>query len=128
MLRDMQFIITRTSDCGLDPGPAPCEGCERGTYDYWDVRTFKSPEEYNAKLGSRELWHERGSDHQIVRGPRGGALGIKRNMGPRPAWFLDISSLDQLMDLYAKHGALVIKTAYRSDSLPELEIYDDYRE
>lgn len=45
----MRFAVKRTSEHNDDV--APCPGAVKGTLPYWDVRTFKSFEEYDAKLG-----------------------------------------------------------------------------
>lgn len=120
----MRFKVERTSL--WDDDKPPCEGATKGELDWWDCRTFKSPEEHDAKLNER--WHDKGADHQLVYGPRGGVQGIKRNMGPRPAWFVEIASLEALMAFHEKHGDLVVTSALGNPGTPLLEIYDDYRE
>lgn len=120
----MRFAITRTS-VHSDDG-APCPEAIKGTLPYWDVRTFKSPEEHDAKL--KERWLDRGTEHQIVYGPRGGVQGIKRRMDDRTAWFLDFDSLEALMAFREKHGDLIVTGAFGNYEHPCIEIYDDYRE
>lgn len=120
----MRFTVKRTSL--YDDDVPPCAGAIKGTLPWWDVRTFKSPEEHDAKL--KERWRDRGTEHQIVYGPRGGVQGIKRRLEDRIAWFIDIDSLNALMAFYEEHGDLVITGAVGNDEHPALEIYDGYRE
>lgn len=122
----MRFAITRTSVYSDDA--SPCPGAIKGTMPYWDARTFKSPEEHDAKLGAGGLWTDRGTEHQIVYGPRGGVQGIKRRLDDRTAWFLDFDSLEALMAFNAEYGDLIITGAFGNYEHPAIEIYDGYRE
>jgi hypothetical protein len=121
----MRFAVTRTSSY-LDDETPPCDGAAKGTLPRWDVRTFKSFEEHDAKL--TPPWLSRGTDHQVITGPRGGATGIKRRMEDGTAWFVDIDSLEALVAFHDKHGDLVLTEAFGNNGHPCLEIYDDYRE
>lgn len=123
----MRFAVTRTS--GHDREAKPCEEATRGELDYWDVRTFKSPEEHDATPWARHSkWRDRGTDHQFVYGPGGDVAGIKRNLGPRTAWFVDLASLEELVAFHEKYGELVLTNVNGNDSVPGIEIYDGYRE
>jgi hypothetical protein len=122
-----RFLIRRTSNGYSPTDDPPCEGCERGTYPYWDVRTFKSFEEHDAKL-TRERFVDRGTEHQVVRGPRGGAVGIKRRLRDEDGWFREFTDLNDLLAFADEHGELVIGSALGNPSVREIEIYDDYRE
>jgi hypothetical protein len=79
--------VRRTSD----RDERPCPEAVPGTIDRWDVRTFKSPEEHDTKLTRDTPWLKRGTDHQIIYGPRGGATGIKRKTGQEDTWFIEFS-------------------------------------
>jgi hypothetical protein len=120
----MRFQITRTSSTDA----RPCDEAVPGRIDRWDVRTFKSPEEHDARLGDRGKWADRGTDHQFVRGPRGGVQGIKRNLGPVDAWFVEFDTLEQLEAFWKKYGDLVLRESWDDKESLAIEIYDDYRE
>jgi hypothetical protein len=122
----MRFAVKRTSV--YDENQQPIEEAVEGTTDYWDVRTFKSEEEHDERFGHREKWRDQGTDHQTVYGPRGGVQGIKRKLGPHKAWFIEIDTLEEFMALYGKYGPIVISGALGDESVPCIEIYDDYRE
>jgi len=120
----MRFRVTRTS--GKYGDAAPCVGVTLGDIEQWDIRTYELPEEHDAR--EEGSWAGRGTNHQVRRGPRGEAIGIKRQMASEPAWFIDIESLEALMALHAEHGALVIETDERDGDIPTIEIYDGWRE
>lgn len=117
----MEFEVTRTS---IHDHARPCPEAEERMVEQWDERTFKSPEEHDARFPSNP-WLSRGRDHQLVHGPRGGVVGIRRRVDDRKAWFVEIESIDGLLAFMDKHGAVVLS---RDGTWPELEIYDDYRE
>lgn len=116
----MRFEVHRTSQ--YDSDTAPCAGAFRGTYEYWDRRTCKTPEEYDARLGLDEPWHSKGTKHQKD------GDGIKRAMGPRDCWYVELDSFDDLLAFAAEYGELVLGHALGSPDVPSIEIYDDYRE
>jgi hypothetical protein len=44
-------------------------------------------------------------------------------------WAIEIESLDDLLALAEKEGEIIVKAPSKyTDDLPEIEIYDDYRE
>jgi hypothetical protein len=119
----MRFRITRTSTrWNADNEPPPVRGAVKGTIPYWDLRTFKSAEEYEANL--RERWLDRGTEHQPSR-----SGGIKRRIKEGPAWFIDVPDLEALVQLTEKHGDVVLWTRdeHHGDT-PTIEIYDEGRE
>lgn len=118
----VRCAVTRTSR--YDEETPPCEEATRGTLDYWDRRTFKSPEEHDAKLG--EKWLDKGTEHGYWK--TAGERGIKRNMGSRTAWFVEFASLEDLWAFQRKYGPLVLEGAFGNESTPAIEIYDGYRE
>jgi hypothetical protein len=123
-----RFWVTRTSTkytYGYGDGEeCPVKGAVLGTRETWDVRTFKSAEEHDAKI-IRERWLARGTEHQTVYGPRGGVQGIKRRLGDVRAWFIRLDTLDDLMAFIREHGEVVM--GYE-DGTQFIEIYDNYRE
>lgn len=120
--RQFRFEVKRTSDRDAKP----CDEAVPGTVQRWDYRTFKSPEEHDARL--KPKWHERGTEHQLVCGPRGGVQGIKRRLEDEDAWFVEFDGLDALLAFFEKYGDLVITTSWADKESPCIEIYDDYRE
>lgn len=122
----MRFRVTRTS--AKYDGESPCHGATPGEVERWDIRTFKSAEQYDAKLGHEGRWTERGTDHQVIYGPGGETRGIKRKVDPEHGWFIDFDSLADLLAFHEEHGDLVIETDERSGSVPTIQIYDEWRE
>jgi hypothetical protein len=120
----VRFEIRRTSD----RDSKPCPEAVPGKVDYWDIRTFKSPEEHDAKLTNDRPWHARGTDHQVVHGPRGGVQGIKRKLGQQDTWFIEFDDLAALVAFFEKYGDLVITTSWADKETPMVEIYDGWRE
>ena len=126
----MRFIVERTSVYG---GRKPCGEAVPGMVQSWDARTFKSPDEYDEKFGGATgpmggPWLSKGTDHEIIRGPRGGATGIRRRLADKAAWFVDIESLEELVAFVNRHGDVVIGEHWMGDPHLRIEIYDGYRE
>ena len=55
------------------------------------------------------------------------AYGGECDKFDRRHWFIDIDTIDQLMELQDEVGDVIIGKTFRQ-GLPEIEIYDDYRE
>jgi hypothetical protein len=123
-VEDVRFAVTRTSV--YDDEKAPCREAVKGTLAYWDNRTCKSFEEFERSQGHSFL--DRGTEHQIVYGPRGGAVGIQRRTHDRTAWFIEFDSLDALMAFREKYGDLILTSAFGNEDQPSIEIYDGWRE
>lgn len=117
----MLFQITRTS---MWDDEKPHEKCMPITLINVDQRTFKSPEEYDKRLAKMDgNWFSKGSNHRITE------KGIARDMGPYPAWGIEINSLEELMNFKEIVGEeLILCTSYTDYTTPMIEIYDDYRE
>lgn len=123
----MRFKITRTSF--WDDETPPCDGAIRGTCARWDQRTFKSPAEYDRKLGHRGTWLDKGTEHGYWKdGERAEESGIQRRLEDGDCWYIVINSLDELVAFNQKYGDLVLSAPRQEGTLPALEIYDDYRE
>lgn len=117
----MIFQVTRTS---MWEEEKPYEKCIPITLIHVDQRTFKTPEEYDKRLGKMDGgWFSRGSNHRITE------KGIARDIGSYPAWGLEINSLEELMNLKDEIGEeLILRISYIDYKTPMIEIYDDYRE
>ncbi len=126
----MRFYVRRTSNGYGDGGPPPIPEAIPAKVPRWDVRTFKSPEEFDARFG-QEPWLSRGTDHRVLRGPRGGSTGICRRMGDEDGWIVEIDSLAALLVLVDKYGDLVlthVDNRGAPDDPYQLEVYDSWRE
>lgn len=119
----MKFLIRRTSERYEDGDLHLSKKWEikKEKYDGIDRRTFKTFDEYEAHC--HEKWTDRGMDHKKIRG------GIERVFpNNHTGQFLEINSLEDLMSLHDECGDLIISTALFNYNIPEIEIYDDYRE
>ncbi len=117
----MKFVVTRTSSWHNEK--PPCEGAKKERVDRIETRTC-SEEDFDRKFSSSEgLWRSKGCDHSVT--DEGYIKRIhKDDVG---VWMVDFSDLDSLMSFYHEHGNLVIDSCW-SSGLPQVEIYDDYRE
>lgn len=115
----MKFVVRRTSL--WDDEVPPVKGAKLEDVLTVDARTFKSPEEHDARLG--EKWASRGLNHRKVKG------GIERDI-PGKAWTYEISSLEELLAFGKEHGDLIVKVedSLYGKGLGCIEIYDTYRE
>jgi len=132
----MKYIITKTSysdddyarlhngspDWASDPSPHP--DAVQFHFEYWDLRTFKTPEEHDAKLGYLgNRWQDRGTQHTTWSG------GIKRRLSDTVLWVLDIPDLTTFVKV---HGRIVLSPPdterHGPNALFEVEIYNTYRE
>jgi hypothetical protein len=115
----MKFVITRTS---IQDDSAPCKGAFKGQYLRIDTRTCKTFEEYDERIGKNRPWLSEGTNHRLVN------EGIARDMEMTDAWFVEINTLEDLLILNAEEGQIVIGHCYDNKEVPQIEIYDDYRE
>lgn len=127
---EIRFRVHRTS-VWSDETP-PCEEATRTMCKRFDVRTCKSFEEFDERLGREQPWTSRGTEHKVLRGPRGGATGISRRLEDEPAWTVTLDLMG-LLKFSQKYGDLVLSTSPAEsdnpeDYMPSIEIYDDYRE
>ncbi len=124
-----RFYVRRTSDYG--GGAQPIPGAIRTKVPVWDVRTFKSPEEHDARFPGTP-WLSRGTEHAVIRGPRGGATGIRRRVEDSEGWSIELPDLEALIALVRNTGDIVVKSLDGRTNFPdepiELEIYDTWRE
>jgi hypothetical protein len=113
----MKLAVTRTSL--WDDETPPCEGAVKEPYLRADKRTFKTPEEYDAKLGGRwGNWFEQGQGHAYWDG------GIVRYF-PDHHWVIEIHDLVSLAKFVREHGECILGF---EEGAMNLEIYDTYRE
>lgn len=112
----MKFRVTRASVYG--DGVQPCEEAKSGQMKVIDERGVDDP----SKIPNGEDWYARGTNHRVENGH------IKRDLGFRTAWFVDIGSLKDLMAFIDKYGDVVVSRTYSDGTTPEIKIYDDYIE
>lgn len=118
----MKFIVERTSIWGNDK---PYEKCKLETVDRTEIRTLRTPEEFDAKFSDREgKWLSRGVDHCIDE--RGYIKRTHKN--DINVWTIEINTLEELIALKDEVGERLILTTDYNSGLIGLEIYDDYRE
>lgn len=119
----MQYIITRTSRPGAydDDGNwtdlPPCDDPRLKLLQVpiWDRRLNKS-----TNTTFPHGWFTRGSEHTTFPG------GIARRTGTEERYIIDFGSPASLLEFISKFPRVVVENA--PPSLPEIEIYDDYRE
>ena len=109
----MRFIISRTSQWS-DSDTPPCPEAVQADVETYGYYTFRSVADAKAKYPNREF--EKTTD------------GVRTIGKTERLWVVDIETIDDLLRLYQKYGALVIQPFYRNHKLVEIEIYDDYRE
>lgn len=114
----MKFLVKKTS-CWCSDN-CPMTGAVKEQYDGIERRAC-SEEEFNKCFSSREgLWRSKGVEHSTYDG------GIqRRHPMSETGWFLEIESLDALKS-FCENVKYDIIVSF--DQIPEIEIYDDYRE
>jgi hypothetical protein len=114
----MKFRITRTSGSCVDEAK-PYKKAVKGTYLYTHTRTV-SEEEFNRKFADREgLWRSKGINHRVD------SRGYIQREDERDGFLIEINSLEELVAFIDEVGEIIIS---KDNPMPEIEIYDDYRE
>ena len=94
-------------------------------YKKVEVRNFSSFEEFDKRLSWMEgNWLSKGVNHKASEGR------IQREF-PNGAegYFIEINSIEELLEFQKKVGnELIITSAINNESIPAIEIYNDYRE
>ena len=117
----MEFLLTSTS--GGVENQIPNAVIKK--YTKIEVRYFSSFEESDKRLSWMEgNWLSKGVNHKTSEGR------IQREF-PNGAegHFIEISSIEELLEFQRKVGSeLIITSATNNESIPAIEIYNDYRE
>jgi hypothetical protein len=114
----MKFRITRTSGSCVNEAK-PCEKAVKGTYLYTSTRTC-TEEEFNRKFADREgLWRSKGINHRVD------SRGYIQREYEREGFLIEINTLEELVAFVDEVGDIVIS---KDNPMPEIEIYDGYRE
>ena len=112
----MKFIISRTSD----RNGTPCEGAVQQNYIRVVERAVDDPRKL--KSWDRGSWYESGMNHRVENG------NIKKDF-VETDYFIEINTLEELIEFSKKHGELVFGAEHWLDpTLPYIEIYDERRE
>lgn len=116
----MKFAIFRTG--GFSYHKKPCKEARKEAFVRVDERTVDDPRKIPVYIDSDGGWYNDGRNHRVENGH------IKRDFDDEH-FVIEINSLDELMEFVKKYGRIVVNPkAWTDDTLPQIEIYDDYRE
>ena len=107
-----EYTISRTEHWSDTEPPHP--RAYKADRVYVDERTVDDP----AKLRCKHDWYERGKNHRVEDGH------IKRDL-THAVWCISVIDLMQFAE---EVGEQLILTPGKSPHLPDIEIYDGYRE
>ena len=117
----MEFLLTSTS--GGDENRIPNAVIKK--YTKREVRTCSTFEEFDKRFSRREgTWLSKGVNHKTSKGR------IQREF-PNGAegHFIEINSIEELLEFQREViSELIITSATDNESIPAIEIYNDYRE
>lgn len=117
----MEFLLTSTS--GWVENQIPNAIIKK--YKKVEVRNFSSFEEFDKRLSwMGGNWLSKGVNHKVSEGR------IQREF-PNGAegHFIEINSIEELLEFQKKVGnELIITSAIDNESIPAIEIYNNYRE
>lgn len=107
------YLITRTSACGGQPhaDAVPVKVI------HIDSRDCDDPKKIPANRGKDGDWYLKGTNHRVENGY------IKRDIGLRDAWAIDVSDIMMFVDA---NGSCMLNRD--ENGFATIEIYDDYRE
>lgn len=112
-------MVERISSYG-DDEVAPCEEAYKKEYIRKDVRTFGSFEQFDNKF--RVNFKDSGKNHRI------NEEGFIEREFDEEGWFVEVDSLEELMEFKDKYGTLVLIDSLWNYEIPMIEIYDGWRE
>ena len=119
----MKFLISRSS---MFINKKPCEEAKKEMYDKIEIRALSSFEEFDTKFGDIEgKWLSKGIKHRVRE--EDGFIERTIPNGVK-GYFLEINTLDELINFRNKYGDIIITKNYLNKDIPEIEIYDTYRE
>lgn len=98
----------------------PCEEAFAVFVIATDVRDCDDPKKIPINQGTNGDWYEKGTNHRV----EGGV--IKRDIGVRAAYAVELQDLQALQAFVDKYGSCVIDRD--AAGYLEIEIYDDLRE
>lgn len=123
----MKFKIIRSSI--WDDEILPCselldKGIKLEVYSDIDIRNFRGFDEFDKFTGKKNSWLSKGVNHCINKDGNIQREFPNKNKG----WFLEINSLEELMEFKSKYDEIIIREDYKNPMINVIEIYDDYRE
>ncbi len=116
----MKFIVTRVSLYG-DEEIKSCSNAIKEKIIYTDIRTVSKSEDVPAYKGRSDWWYKEGANHRLIDN------NIARDL-EKEEWFIEISSLEELMNFIEDVGKIIIRNHFKYTSFKEIKIYDDYIE
>ena len=108
----MKFLVTRTTGSR----DKPCKNAIKEKYIYTFELSIDDP---NKNPFHKESWYKTGINHRVENGH------IKKDF-EEEGWFLEINSLEELINLKEEVGEWLI--IGETHNLLSIEIYNDYRE
>lgn len=116
----MKFKVSRASV--WDKSVKPCDKAKLEECVNLDVRTLKTPEEYDLKFKNGETWLSRGKNHCINED------GFIQREFTDKAWFVDINTLEELLEFLNENERIILNKKRWWSNKFEIMIYDDYVE
>jgi hypothetical protein len=117
----MEFLLTSTS--GWVENQIPNTVIKK--YTKIEVRTCSTFEEFDKRFSKMEgSWLSKGVNHKTSKGQ------IQREFpNGSEGHFIEINSIEELLEFQRKVGSeLIITSSFNNESIPAIEIYNDYRE
>ena len=117
----MEFLLTRTS--GWVENQIPNAVIKK--YTKIEVRYCSTFEEFDERFSRIEgNWLSKGVNHKMSKGR------IQREFpSGAEGHFIEINSIEELLEFHKKVGSeLIITSATNNESIPAIEIYNNYRE
>lgn len=116
----MEFMVSRTS---MWSDEKPCINAYRKTIPIIDVRSVTCPSKIPLYGGETDWWYSSGKNHKV------NDMGcIERELECEDKWFIELNSLEDLLEFKSQHGNLVIESSLYNYHYDNIEIYDGYRE
>ena len=115
----MKVLVNRVSEY-KNMDKAPCEGAKKELYTRIDERNVCSVEQLSER--NRIDWFKYGENHRTL---PNGHIARDNPKGKGEGWFIEINTLEELIDFINKTDDVII---YQNSQFIELHIYDDYIE
>lgn len=117
----MEFLITRTS-ISIDSKKKPHEKAYKKLAPIIETRNVDCPTKLTER--ARQFWYSSGRNHRVEEGQ------LVKDLGEEERWFIELNSLEELVDFYEAEGELIITDHpfNKVKGCKVIEIYDYYRE
>ena len=118
----MKFFISRASLSSESCKSQPCDEAYFASYTIIDTRSVDDPSKIQVRADTpHDWWYKKGKNHRIIDG------WITRDLDYSD-WFIDINSLEDLVNLQKKYGDLIVGYQCPDTGISTIEIYDCLRE